>query len=123
MENVTEPPIGDSSMEEISVNVDNKVSAGQSKKILTVGNQWNVKALLDARTHDDGEVVLCKATKKELFYKKASGTMVMLSAFGKCYTCGDFFHDTHLWQPEGVDKVSWPVEYDGRDCKVCHGKN
>lgn len=115
--------IGEEPMEDVAVDFNNKPTVQNSKKILTANNQWNSQALLDARTSEDGAVVLCKISKKELFYVRSVGTLVMLSAFGKCSTCNDFFHDSALWQPEGVDKASWPIEYVGRDCKPCHAKD
>jgi hypothetical protein len=91
-------------------------------KSLTANNQWDVDGLIKSRNSDDGEIINCTATKQPLFYIKKGGAKVMLSAFAKCSDCGNFFHVNYLHTAEGVDKASWPIEFEGTYCKTCWSK-
>ncbi len=93
-------------------------------KFLSASNVWNTKALLRARTKGDGNVVLCTATKKELYYiKKKSGTKVMLNSHGECCECKNIFHEEYIFTFDGTDKTNYPIELCGFYCLDCWKKD
>jgi hypothetical protein len=108
-------------MEEIKNEVVTAKESGRGK-VLTADQRWNSEGLLKDRKSEDGEVVLCTATKAPLYYFRKDGTKVMLATFCECVECTLPFHESYLHIPEGTDKSHWPIEYGGFHCKDCWSK-
>jgi len=63
-------------------------------------------------------IYICRVTDEEIFYE-STGHRFPISSFGQCSSCKEFFHRNALRICEGVDKDSWPIEYEGTVCLEC----
>lgn len=91
-------------------------------KVLKHNNIWNAEGLLDSRTNNDGEVVVCSKTSKNLFFINENGSKIMLDSFGECATCNQVFHHSCLRFSDDQSNSSWPIQYEGRYCLDCYKK-
>jgi uncharacterized protein YbaR (Trm112 family) len=104
--------------------MDTATNSLPNKVFLGANNSWNQEGIKNMRTPEDGDIVVCPTTKKELFYIRANGSHALLESFGKCSECKVNLHASVLHFFEGVDKASWAVEYTGEGvcCIECYQK-
>ena len=84
----------------------------------TVDEQTNTQDIINSDDNRE-EVILCTATRAELFYLNERGYKVLLDSCGECESCELMFHVSYLHFPDAVEKDSWPIFWKGRYCKDC----
>ncbi len=89
-----------------------------SRNIDAVNSQQDINDIRNTQQVND-EIIICTATKAELFYTDKLGFTKMLNSCGECDECGHIFHESYLYSYDGLEKASWPVFYEGRYCKDC----
>jgi hypothetical protein len=104
------------------VNVDS-AEDNTASNILAENNQLNSEDIKSISQDGKNEIVICTATKTELFYIDKFGFTNVLSSCGKCDDCGLMFHESYLYFNDGVEKVPWPVFYVGVSCKDCYNNS
>ena len=88
-------------------------------RVLNLDNTLNLDTLRNSRTEEDGEIVKCPVTDKDLYYITKAGYMRALEPNGECWCCGKIFHLSAMHTVKGTDPTTAPTSFVGMLCLTC----
>lgn len=83
-------------------------------------DKWDSNGLKLQRKPEDGPIISCHKTEKDLYYVRVNGTKTLLDSFGECCECQRIVHSSHLLLNKEAYTSEWPIQYEGAYCKDCY---